>query len=77
MKEDYRTNRELLDNLLIEYDIPKEYWHNMNWLNSNLIDYFNFFRENGQYEDFTKAINLIHKLSPIPLTKLYAITYDE
>jgi hypothetical protein len=71
MKEDYRTNREMLDDLLTEYDVPKMYWHNMSLLNSDVVHYI------GDYNDFTRTINLIHKLSPTPLTRLHSINYDE
>lgn len=72
IKEHYKLNRELLDNILEVYDIPKEQYHNMTWLNSNIEHYM---KPLGN--DFVKAINLIHKLSPIPLTRLHSINYEE
>jgi hypothetical protein len=88
--EEYKNLREKLDDLLIEYDIPKEYWHNSQWLNANIK---RLFFENTKAEaaeadnldrftakvmnDVEIALVYVHKLCPFFLTRLYGnINYD-
>jgi hypothetical protein len=74
LKESYKELREQLDDILLDYDVPKYNWHNMTWLNANIEGYVDI----TQFpRTFAKAIRLIHKLSPTPLNRLHSINYDE
>lgn len=80
LKEHYKELREQLDDILVEYSIPKEYWHNMTWLNANIENFMKRHPDQFNWDstkDFRDAIKLIHKLSPTPLNRLHSINYDE
>lgn len=88
--DQYKTLREKLDELLIEYDIPKEHFHDSGWLNANIRKLFFQNTENEAAEaedldrfickildDVERTLIYIHKLCPYPLTRLYEdINYD-
>jgi hypothetical protein len=71
MKEEYKINREILDDLMIEYDIPKIHRHNSNWLNLNIDKYIPI-----DSNDFQKFIRSLHKIFP-SLTRLWSVDYND
>jgi hypothetical protein len=70
MKEYYKEQREILEDLMIEYDVPKRYWHNANWLNSNIDKFIPI-----DFSDFGKFIKALHIMNK-NLTRLWSVDYE-
>lgn len=63
LKENYKQKREELNDILIELDVPKIHWYNLQFLNSVVSRL-------KESDSRNNAIKLIHEISPIQLTRI-------
>ena len=68
LKENFKEKREELDDLLINLNVPKIYWHQLQVLNCYLSGL-------GISEERNNALKLLHEISPAKLT--YIISEGE
>lgn len=70
LPDNYKQLREELNDFLIELDIPKIYWYQLDKLNIYLNHYEYNSMSIKDKEAIKRATELVHEISPVKLTKL-------